>query len=59
MIPLSDISPKAGETRVIDGLTYEFFYAPNAEASTETMIYIKEKGAINAAEDATQRSRLN
>jgi alkyl sulfatase BDS1-like metallo-beta-lactamase superfamily hydrolase len=41
--------------RVIGGLTYEFLYAPNPEASTEMMIYIKEKKALNATEDATQR----
>ena len=55
MISPTDIITKTGETRVIDGLAYEFLYAPNFEASTETIIYIKKKEALNAAEDATQR----
>jgi alkyl sulfatase BDS1-like metallo-beta-lactamase superfamily hydrolase len=38
---------------VIDGLTYEFLWAPGSEAPTEMLFYIKEKKALNAAEDAT------
>lgn len=49
----TDIIRKTGETRVIDGLTYEFLYAPGTEAPTEMLFLIKEKKALNAAEDAT------
>ncbi|MDO6708167.1 alkyl/aryl-sulfatase [Photobacterium sp. 1_MG-2023] len=53
LIPPTDIIEKTGETRVIDGLTYEFLYAPGSEAPSEMLFYIKEKKAINAAEDST------
>jgi len=53
LIPPTDIISKTGETRVIDGLTYEFLWAPGTEAPTEMLFYIKEKKALNAAEDAT------
>ncbi|MCG3205790.1 MAG: putative alkyl/aryl-sulfatase YjcS [Elusimicrobia bacterium] len=53
LIPPTDIINKTGETRVIDGLTYEFLMAPGSEAPSEFLFYIKEKKAINAAEDAT------
>jgi alkyl sulfatase BDS1-like metallo-beta-lactamase superfamily hydrolase len=53
LIPPTDIISKTGETRVIDGLTYEFLYAPGTEAPTEMLFLIKEKKALNAAEDAT------
>lgn len=53
LIPPTDIIEKTGETRVIDGLTYEFLYAPGSEAPAEMLIYIKEKKALNAAEDST------
>ncbi len=53
LIPPTDIISKTGETRIIDGLTYEFLFAPNTEAPSEMLFYIKEKKAINAAEDAT------
>ncbi|WP_440465679.1 alkyl/aryl-sulfatase [Pseudomonas sp. YH-1] len=53
LIPPTDIIGKTGETRVIDGLTYEFLYAPGSEAPAEMLIYIKEKKALNAAEDST------
>ncbi|MBE9004676.1 MBL fold metallo-hydrolase [Fortiea sp. LEGE XX443] len=53
LIPPTDIIQKTGDTRVIDGLTYEFLYAPESEAPSEMLFYIKEKKAINAAEDAT------
>jgi alkyl sulfatase BDS1-like metallo-beta-lactamase superfamily hydrolase len=49
----TDIINRTGETRVIDGLTYEFLYAPGTEAPTEMLFLIKEKKALNAAEDAT------
>jgi alkyl sulfatase BDS1-like metallo-beta-lactamase superfamily hydrolase len=53
LITPTDIIQKTGETRVIDGLTYEFLNAPGSEAPAEMLFYIKEKKAINAAEDAT------
>ncbi len=53
LIPPTDIITKTGETRVIDGLTYEFLNAPGSEAPAEMLFYIREKKAINAAEDAT------
>jgi alkyl sulfatase BDS1-like metallo-beta-lactamase superfamily hydrolase len=53
LIPPTDIISKTGDTRVIDGLTYEFLYAPGSEAPTELLFYIKEKKALNGAEDAT------
>lgn len=53
LIPPTDIIEKSGETRVIDGLTYEFLYAPGSEAPAEMLFYIKEKKALNAAEDST------
>lgn len=52
LIPPTDIIGKTGETRVIDGQTYEFLFAPGSEAPAEMLFYIKEKKAINAAEDA-------
>ncbi|MNF44056.1 Metallo-beta-lactamase superfamily protein [compost metagenome] len=53
LIPPTDIIEKTGDTRVIDGLTYQFLYAPGSEAPAEMLYYIKEKKAINAAEDST------
>lgn len=50
--PTSTID-KTGETRVIDGLTYQFLLAPGSEAPSEMLWYIKEKHAIEAAEDCT------
>ncbi|WP_205896460.1 MBL fold metallo-hydrolase [Pseudomonas nitroreducens] len=52
LIPPTDIISKTGEKRVIDGLTYEFLYAPGSEAPAEMMYYIKEKKALNTAEDS-------
>ncbi len=53
LIPPTDIISKTGESHVIDGLTYEFLWAPGTEAPTEMLFYIKEKKALNGAEDAT------
>lgn len=53
LIPPTDIIGKTGETRVIDGLTYEFLFAPGSEAPAEMLFFIKEKKAINAAEDSS------
>lgn len=52
LIAPTDIIGRTGEVRVIDGLTYEFLYAPGSEAPAEFLFYIREKKAINAAEDA-------
>jgi linear primary-alkylsulfatase len=54
LIPPTDIIKKTGETRVIDGLTYEFLYAPGTEAPAEMLFYIRDKKALNGAEDAVQ-----
>lgn len=53
LIPPTDIVTKTGETRTIDGLTYVFLMAPGSEAPAEFLFYIKEKKALNAAEDST------
>jgi len=53
LIPPTDIIEKTGEKHVIDGLTYEFLYAPGSEAPAEMLYYIKEKKALNTAEDST------
>lgn len=53
LIPPTDIISKTGERHVIDGLTYEFLWAPGTEAPTEMLWYIKEMKAINAAEDSS------
>jgi alkyl sulfatase BDS1-like metallo-beta-lactamase superfamily hydrolase len=53
LIPPTDIITKTGETRVIDGLNYIFLMAPGSEAPAEIMWYIKEKKALNSAEDST------
>lgn len=53
LIPPTDIIEKTGEKRTIDGLTYEFLYAPGSEAPAEMLYYIKEKKALNTAEDST------
>ena len=53
LIPPTDIISKTGEKRVIDGLTYEFLWAPGTEAPTEMLFYLPKFKAINGAEDAT------
>lgn len=53
LIPPTDIIQKTGETHVIDGLNYEFLYAPGSEAPAEMLFYIKELKALNTAEDST------
>jgi alkyl sulfatase BDS1-like metallo-beta-lactamase superfamily hydrolase len=53
LIPPTDIISKTGEKRVIDGLTYEFLWAPGSEAPTEMLFYLPKFKAINGAEDAT------
>ena len=53
LIPPTDTIGRTGETRLIDGLTYEFLFAPGSEAPAEMLFYIREKKAINTAEDST------
>ncbi|WP_394558575.1 alkyl/aryl-sulfatase [Aquipseudomonas alcaligenes] len=53
LIPPTDIIQKTGEKHVIDGLNYEFLYAPGSEAPAEMLYYIKELKALNTAEDST------
>ena len=53
LIPPTDIITETGQKEVIDGLTYEFLMAPGSEAPSEMMWFIEEKGAMEAAEDAT------
>ena len=53
LIPPTDIVDHTGQKAVVDGLTYEFLYAPGTEAPTEMLVFIPEKGALNGAEDAT------
>lgn len=53
LIPPTDIIKTTGETHIIDGLTYQFLYAPGSEAPAEMLYYIKEKKALNTAEDST------
>src|SRR5690606_30560354 len=52
LAPTQTIS-QTGETRVIDGLTFEFLLAPNSEAPSEMLWYMPELKALNGAEDAT------
>lgn len=53
LITPTNIVSKTGQKETIDGLTYEFMMAPHTEAPSEFLFYIKEKKAIDAAEDAT------
>jgi alkyl sulfatase BDS1-like metallo-beta-lactamase superfamily hydrolase len=53
LIPPTDIISKTGQTEVIDGLTYEFLWAPGSEAPTEMLFYLPKFKALNGAEDAT------
>ena len=53
LIPPTDIIGKNGETREIDGLTYEFWMAPDSEAPSEMFLYLPKFKALFTAEDAT------
>jgi len=53
LIPPTNIISKTGQTEVIDGLTYEFLWAPGTEAPTEMLFYLPKFKALNGAEDAT------
>lgn len=50
-IPNKIISEKEGETFVIDGLSFEFYYTPNAEAPAELVFYIPQWKALSMAEE--------
>ncbi|OEF04969.1 alkyl/aryl-sulfatase [Vibrio genomosp. F10] len=52
LIPPTDIIKETGETRVIDGIEYEFLMAPGSEAPSEMMWYLPKFKMINTAEDA-------
>ena len=53
LIAPTDYVTKTGETRVIDGLTYDFMMAPGSEAPAEMLWFIEEKKVIQTAEDVT------
>jgi len=53
VIAPTDLITKSEETRVIDGLTYEFLNAPGSEAPSEMMWYLPKYKVINTAEDST------
>ncbi|QFT55289.1 alkyl/aryl-sulfatase [Microbulbifer sp. THAF38] len=53
LIEPTDTISKTGETRKIDGLTFEFLMAPGSEAPAEMHFYIPELKALTAAENAT------
>jgi len=52
LIPPTDIITETGQKATIDGLTYEFLYAPGSEAPAEMLFFIEERKALNGAEDA-------
>jgi len=53
MIPPTDLITFTGETREIDGLTFEFMLTPDTEAPAEMHWYIPELRALTAAENCT------
>lgn len=53
LIPPTDVIRSNGETHEIDGLTYQFWMAPDSEAPAEMFFYIPELKALCTAEDAT------
>ncbi|WP_444922486.1 alkyl/aryl-sulfatase [Microbulbifer sp. CnH-101-G] len=53
LIEPTDTISKTGETKKIDGLTFEFLMAPGSEAPAEMHFYIPELKALTAAENAT------
>ena len=50
----TDLIKATGETRVIDGLEFEFQMAPNSEAPAEFHFYVPRYKVLNMAENATQ-----
>jgi alkyl sulfatase BDS1-like metallo-beta-lactamase superfamily hydrolase len=53
LIPPTDSVTRTGETREIDGLTFEFMLTPDTEAPAEMHWYIPELRALTAAENCT------
>jgi len=53
LIPPTDSITFTGETREIDGLTFEFMLTPDTEAPAEMHWYIPELRALTAAENCT------
>lgn len=53
LIPPTDEITRTGETREIDGLTFEFMMTPDTEAPAEMHWYIPELRALTAAENCT------
>ncbi|HRV60314.1 MAG: MBL fold metallo-hydrolase [Solirubrobacterales bacterium] len=53
LIPPTDLITYTGETREIDGLTFEFMLTPDTEAPAEMHWYIPELRALTAAENCT------
>jgi len=53
LIPPTDEIRATGETREIDGLTFEFMMTPDTEAPAEMHWYIPELRALTAAENCT------
>jgi alkyl sulfatase BDS1-like metallo-beta-lactamase superfamily hydrolase len=53
LIPPTDSITRTGETREIDGLTFEFMLTPDTEAPAEMHWYIPELRALTAAENCT------
>lgn len=52
-IPPTDTIRETGETRVIDGVTFEFQMAPGTEAPAEMNTWLPEKNALWLAENCT------
>jgi alkyl sulfatase BDS1-like metallo-beta-lactamase superfamily hydrolase len=51
LIPPTDEITETGQTMIIDGLTFEFLLAPDTEAPAEMHWFVKELGALTAAEN--------
>ena len=50
----TDLVKATGDTRIIDGLEFEFQMAPNSEAPAEFHFYLPRYKVLNMAENATQ-----
>jgi len=53
LIPPTDIITKTGQKEVIDGLNFQFLFAPSSEAPAEMHWYIEELKALSMAENNT------
>ncbi|WP_316231334.1 alkyl/aryl-sulfatase [Bradyrhizobium sp. SZCCHNR1051] len=49
----TDLIMATGDTRTIDGLTFEFQMAPNSEAPAEMHFFVPRYGLLNLAENCT------